>query len=78
MTSVEIIIKDDQGNEITKLQKLNLELGGKSLAAIEVFVEKLKRKMLPEITKELLGKGQEEFTLSKKKRKLIDAMELRK
>lgn len=78
MTSVEIIIKDDQGNEITKLQKLNLELGGKSLAAIEVFVEELKRKMLPEITKELLGKGQEEFTLSKKKTKLIDAMELRK
>ncbi len=68
MAQIEITIKDDQGKELTRLQSLNLELGSQSLNDLEKAVEELKRKMLPEITKELLSKTQAEFTESKKKR----------
>ena len=67
MTSIEITIKDDQGQEVTRLQSINLELGSQSLNDIEKAVEELKRKILPEISKELLSKAQKEFTESKKK-----------
>ena len=68
MAQIEITIKNDQGKELTRLQSINLELGSQSLNDIEKAVEELKRKMLPEITKELLSKTQAEFTESKKKR----------
>lgn len=67
MAKIEIIIKDEQGKELTQLQSLDLELGNQSLAEIEKAVENLKQKMLPEISSELLSKAQREFTEDKKK-----------
>ena len=67
MAKIEIIIKDEQGKELTRLQSINLELGSQSLDEIEKAVEKLKQKMLPEISSELLSQAQREFTEDKKK-----------
>ena len=67
MAQIDIIIKDDQGQEITRLQPVNLELGSQSLNEIETAVEELKKKMLPEISSELLSQAQRQFTEDKKK-----------
>ena len=67
MTQIDILIKDDQGQEITRLQSVNLELGSQSLNEIETAVEELKKKMLPEISSELLSQAQRQFTEDKKK-----------
>ncbi len=64
---IEIIIKDKQGKELTRLQSIDLELGSQSLDEIEIAVEKLKQKMLPKISSELLVKAQREFNQEKKK-----------
>ena len=74
MAKIEIIIKDEQGKELTQLQSLDLELGNQSLAEIEKAVENLKQKMLPEISSELLSKAQREFTEDKKKTQSYCAM----
>ncbi len=67
MAKIEIIIKDEQGKELTRLQSMDLELGSQSLDEIETAVEKLKQKMLPKISSELMSEGQREFTKEKKK-----------
>ena len=67
MATIEIIIKDEQGKELTRLQSIDLELGSQSLDEIEIAVEKLKQKMLPEISSELMSQAQREFTKEKKK-----------
>jgi hypothetical protein len=67
MAQIEIIIKDDQGQEITRLQSVNLKLGSQSLNEIETAVEELKKKMLPEISSQLLSQAQRQFTEDKKK-----------
>ena len=67
MAQIDIIIKDDQGQEITRLQSVNLELGSQSLNEIETAGEELKKKMLPEISSELLSQAQRQFTEDKKK-----------
>ncbi len=67
MAKIEIIIKSDQGEELTRLQSMDLELGSQSLDEIEKAVKKLKQKMLPEISSELLSQAQREFSQEKKK-----------
>jgi len=67
MAKIEIIIKDEAGEELTRLQSMDLELGTQSLDEIETAVEKLKQKMLPEISSELMSQAQREFTKEKKK-----------
>ena len=67
---IEIIIKDEFGEELTRLQSRDLELGSQSLDEIETAVEKLKQKILPEISSELLSQAQREFTKEKKKTQL--------
>ena len=67
MAKIEIIIKDEKGEELTRLASMDLELGNQSLAEIEKAVEKMKQKILPEISSELLSKAQREFTEEKKK-----------
>ena len=62
-----IIIKDELGKELTRLQSIDLKLGSQSLEEIETAVEKLKQKMLPEISSELRSQAQREFTKEKKK-----------
>ena len=46
---------------------MDLELGNQSLDEIETAGEKLKQKMLPEISSELMSQAQREFTQEKKK-----------
>jgi predicted translin family RNA/ssDNA-binding protein len=67
MVRIRVLIEDQEGKELTRLQSMNLELGSQSLAEIEKAVEKLKQKMLPEISSHLLTKAQREFTEEKKK-----------
>ena len=67
MAKIEIIIKDELGKELTRLQSMDLELGSQSLDEIETAVEKLKQKMLPEISSELMSEAQREFTKEKKR-----------
>ncbi len=67
MAKIEIIIKDSSGEELTRLQSIDLELGSQSLDEIETAVEKLKQKMLPEISSELLSKAPREFSQEKKR-----------
>ena len=67
MVRIRVLIEDQEGKEVTRLQSMDLELGSQSLAEIEKAVEKLKQKMLPEISSHLLTKAQREFTEEKKK-----------
>ncbi len=67
MAKIDIIIKDELGEELTRLQSMDLELGSQSIDEIETAVEKLKQKMLPEISSELMSQAQREFTKEKKK-----------
>ena len=68
MVKIEITIKDEQGKPISQLESLDLELGDKTIYEIERGVEKFKKKMLPEISKELMVQAQRDFTQEKKKR----------
>ena len=67
MVKIEITIKDEQGKQLSQLQSIDLELGTSRLDEIETAVEKLKRKMLPELSSELLKQAQREFTQEKKR-----------
>jgi len=67
MVKVEITLKDEQGKQISQLESIDVELGSYRLNEIEIAGEKLKREMLPELSKHLLEKGQREFTEEKKK-----------
>ena len=66
MVKIEITIKDEQGKPISQLESLELELGNKTIDEIEQAVEKFKKKMLPELSKELMIQAQNEFTQEKK------------
>ena len=66
MVKIEITIKDEQGKPISRLESLDLELGDKTIYEIEQAVEKIKKKMLPNISKELMIQAQKEFTQDKK------------
>ena len=66
MVKIEITIKDEQGKPISHLESLDLELGNKTIYEIEQAVDKFKKKMLPDISKELMLQAQKEFTQDKK------------
>ncbi len=66
MVKIEITLKDEQEKPISQLESLELELGNKTIDEIEQAVEKFKKKMLPELSKELMIQAQNEFTQEKK------------
>ncbi len=68
MVKIEIILKDEQGKRLKQLPSREIEVGSYHLDEIEKSVEKLRREMLPELTRYLLEEGQREFTEEKKKR----------
>ena len=68
MGKIEIILKDEQGKKMRQLQPKEIEVGSYHLDEIEKSVEKLRREMLPELTRYLVEEGQREFTKEKKKR----------
>ena len=67
MVKIEITIKDEQGKQIAQLESLDLQLGNRTIYEIERGVEKFKKKMLPEISKELMLEAQRDFTEEKKR-----------
>ena len=75
MVKIEIIVKDEKGNQLGQLESRELEVVSYRLETIERSVEELKKEMLPEITKCLLEKGQREFREDKKKTGLSNVTE---
>ena len=67
MVKIKITLEDEQGKQLSQLESFNFELGNQRLDEIETAVEKFKKKMLPDLSKELLSQAQREFTLEKKK-----------
>ena len=67
MVKIKITLEDEQGKQLSQLESFDLKLGNQRLDEIETAVEKFKKKMLPELSKELLIKAQREFTHEKKK-----------
>ncbi len=68
MVKIEITIKDEQGKQISQLESsVDGQLGNRTIYEIERGVEKFKKKMLPEISKELMLEAQRDFTEEKKR-----------
>ena len=63
------MIEDQEGNQLSCWQSMDLELGTQSLSEIEIAVEKFKQQMLPEISSQLLAQAQREYTQEKKRAK---------
>jgi hypothetical protein len=67
MASIEIIVRDEQGNIISCVKPYTLELGQQSLDEIEGAVEGWRRRALPEIEAKLLTRAQGALTQRYKK-----------
>ncbi|MBD2778741.1 hypothetical protein [Iningainema tapete] len=69
MASIELIIRDDNGNilQSTTTMTHTLNLGSETLDEIEGAVENWKQIVLPDIERKLLEAAQAQFTESKKK-----------
>lgn len=76
MASIEIIVRDDEGNIINhKTQKsYDLGLGINRISLIEGALEEFKREILPEITYDILADSQSKEKVSVKKRPYPNAM----
>jgi hypothetical protein len=66
MASIEVIIRDDQGNMISQGNAREIALRHANLETIEAGVEAWRKQALPEIEAKLLQQAQREFTLEKK------------
>jgi hypothetical protein len=69
MASIEIIVRDNDGNILRQSQPAPLDLGQQSLHEIEGAVETWRQKILPEIEADLLTQAQTEYTQSQKNKK---------
>ena len=76
MASIEIIIRDDEGNIINhKTEKsYDLGLGINRISLIEGALEEFKRDILPEITYDILSSAQNKEKETVKKRRYQNAM----
>ena len=63
MVKIEITLKDEQGKQLSQLESLDLKLGERTIYEIEREVEKFRKKMLPEISKELMLQAPRDFTI---------------
>jgi hypothetical protein len=59
MTKISIIIEDEQGKQLAKVQSKKINLESYRLNEIEIAVEKFKIEMLPKLTRALVERGQE-------------------
>lgn len=68
MATIEVILRDDEGNVLGPCAESRylLELGEYTLDEIEGEVERFKQQALPEIEQALLRHGQTVFTQEKK------------
>jgi hypothetical protein len=76
MASIEIIVRDDEGNIINhKTQKsYDLGLGINRISLIEGALEEFKREILPEITYDILSSAQNKDKETVKKKRYQNAM----
>jgi hypothetical protein len=76
MASIEIIVRDDEGNIINhKTQKsYDLGLGINRISLIEGALEEFKREILPEITYDILSSAQNKEKETVKKKRYQNAM----
>ena len=68
MASIEVVIRDDQGNIISQDQSKVIDLAEANLDTIETAVEDWRKQVLPEIEGHLLEQAQREFTAGEKTR----------
>jgi hypothetical protein len=66
MASIEVIIRDDQGNIISPENVKELNLRHATLDTIEAEVETWRKQALPQIEAQLLEQAQAEFTVQEK------------
>lgn len=66
MASIEVIIRDDDGNIISQQPTQEVNLKNASLDMIEAGVENWRKQALPEIEAALLHQAQAEFTVGEK------------
>ncbi len=66
MASIEVIIRDDQGNIISPENVKELNLRHANLDMIEAEVETWRKQALPQIEAQLLEQAQAEFTVQEK------------
>lgn len=66
MASIEVIIRDDDGNIISQKPAKQVNLKNANLDSIEADVEQWRKDTLPEIESELLQQAQTEFTTGEK------------
>ena len=74
MVKIEITLKDEQGKKLKQLPSKEIEIGNYHLDEIEKAVEKLRKEMLPELTRYLVEEGQRQFTEEKKKKVGLNVM----
>ena len=68
MATIEITIRDESGKVISQDTKncYHLDVGQQSFYEIEGAVERLRHELLPDVTRELLMRAQQEFITKKK------------
>lgn len=66
MASIEVIIRDDNGNIISQEKGKEIDLSHANLDTIEMAVEAWRKQVLPEIEGQLLKQAQSEFSAGKK------------
>lgn len=65
--TVEFIIRDEEGNILSKNTSVPMDIGTQSLHDIEGGVEMMRQKVLPEIEVDLLTQAQSRYTEAAKK-----------
>lgn len=66
MASIEVIIRDDEGNIISQGKAKEIDLTNANLDTVEAAVEDWRKQALPEIEGHLLQQAQSEFTTREK------------
>lgn len=66
MASIEVIVRDDEGNIISQDNTKEINLKHANLDTVEAAVEDWRKRVLPEIEGHLLGQAQREFTAKEK------------
>ena len=66
MASIEVTIRDDDGNVISQTPAKQVNLKNANLDSIEADVENWRKEALPAVEAELMQRAQTEFTLGEK------------
>jgi hypothetical protein len=69
--TVEFVIRDEEGNILSKNTPVSMDIGTQSLHDIEGGVEMMRQKVLPEIEVDLLTQAQSRYTEVAKKTKSL-------